>query len=100
MSEQDWRIETMSGGSRTITHPYIAVAPGCPTERHPTRECGCKVFRTTAAAEEYIAERRDAAEVARGVAVPVRRESPDPGDLRHEYVSGRDLDAAHRQGRV
>lgn len=52
-----WRIETMRGGSGTITHSVIAVAPGCPTERHPTRDCGCKVHRNRAAAETYIRER-------------------------------------------
>lgn len=51
-----WRIDVMRGGSGTISHPVIAVAPGCPTTRHPTRDCGCKVFRSRAQAETYIAQ--------------------------------------------
>lgn len=51
-----WRIKSMSGGSGTISHSVIAVAPGCPEEQHPTRDCGCKVFRNRAQAEAYIAE--------------------------------------------
>lgn len=49
-----WRIETMRGGSGTITHSLIAVAPGCPTERHPTRDCGCRAFRSRAQAQAYV----------------------------------------------
>ncbi|HEY9249370.1 MAG TPA: hypothetical protein VIO38_09575 [Rariglobus sp.] len=55
MSTPTWRIASMTGGSRTITHGVIAVAPGCPDGRHPTRDCGCKVFRSRAAAEAYVA---------------------------------------------
>lgn len=57
LSDRTWRIETMRGGSGTMTHPVIAVAPGCPAERHPTRDCGCKVFRNRAQAQAYIDER-------------------------------------------
>jgi hypothetical protein len=49
-----WRIVRMTGGSRTINHPWIAVAPGCPTDRHPTRDCGCKVHETRDAAAAYV----------------------------------------------
>jgi hypothetical protein len=45
----------MTGGSRTFSHGWIAVAPECPLERHPTRDCGCTVFRTDAAANEFVA---------------------------------------------
>lgn len=57
-----WQIKPMSGGSGTISHPIIAVAPGCPDGRHPTRDCGCKVFRNLKQAEAYVAEKesRDA----------------------------------------
>lgn len=54
-----WRIETMRGGSRTISHPVIAIAPGCPTERHPTRDCACRVFRSREHAETYITQQED-----------------------------------------
>ena len=56
MTASTWRIVPMRGGSRTINHPVIAVAPGCPTERHPTRWCACKVHTSQAAAEQYVAE--------------------------------------------
>lgn len=46
----------MRGGSGTISHPYIAQNPACPEGRHPTRECGCKVFRTVKQAEAYERE--------------------------------------------
>lgn len=36
-----WRIARMTGGSGTFSHGFIAVAPGCPTHRHPTRDCQC-----------------------------------------------------------
>jgi hypothetical protein len=49
-----WRIVPMKGGSRTITHPVIAVAPGCPTERHPTRWCQCKVFPSKTQAQQHV----------------------------------------------
>lgn len=47
-----WRITRMTG--YRISHPYIAVTPGCPTERHPTRDCRCTVFRTLEDAETYV----------------------------------------------
>lgn len=52
-----WRVETMTGGSGNITHRYIAVAPGCPAERHPTRDCLCAVHRTASDAWAYVAEK-------------------------------------------
>lgn len=52
----EWRIQPMRGGSGTISHSVIAIAPGCPDTRHPTRDCGCKVFRSRAQAEAYIRE--------------------------------------------
>ena len=54
-AERDWLIHRTRG--YTMSHPIIVTAPGCPTERHPTRDCGCRVFRTEADAREYIAER-------------------------------------------
>lgn len=54
--DDTWRVTRMTGGSRTHTHPWIAVAPGCPTTRHPTRDCACKVHRTENAAHAYIAD--------------------------------------------
>lgn len=47
-----WRIARTKGF--TMSHPVIVTAPGCPAERHPTRDCGCRVFRTEAAAKAYI----------------------------------------------
>lgn len=61
MSTGGWRVVKMSGGSGTINHPVIAVAPGCPTTRHPTRDCRCKVFRSHAAAAAYVAEQEQSA---------------------------------------
>jgi hypothetical protein len=57
MSTTSWTIDAIRGGSGTISHSVIAIAPGCPTSRHPTRDCGCKVFRKRADAEAYISER-------------------------------------------
>lgn len=37
----------------SLTHPWLATAPGCPLDRHPTRWCGCRVFRTEAGALDY-----------------------------------------------
>lgn len=52
--EDQWRIVPIKGGSGTITHPVMAVTPGCPAERHPTRDCRCKPFRSKAQAQAYI----------------------------------------------
>lgn len=50
-----WTAHRMRGGSRTLSHGWIAVAPECPLERHPTRDCGCTVFRTPDEAAAFIA---------------------------------------------
>ena len=49
-----WQIIPMKGFR--ISHPYIAVTPGCPASPHPTRDCQCKVFKTVQAAQTYINE--------------------------------------------
>lgn len=49
-----WTVDRMTGFR--ISHPYAAHAPGCPAGPHPTRNCACRVFRTPAEAEAYIAE--------------------------------------------
>jgi hypothetical protein len=49
-----WSVEHMPGFR--ISHPYVAHDPACPSGPHPTRNCGCRVFRTIADAEAYIAE--------------------------------------------
>lgn len=54
MTAQDWRISRIRGFS--LGHDWAAVAPGCPADRHPTRWCKCKVHRTRADAEAYVAE--------------------------------------------
>lgn len=53
-----WRIEKMTGF--TIKYPYIVIDPACPPGRHPTRNCGCRVFRTMAEAEQYKGEKEAA----------------------------------------
>lgn len=53
-----WRVVRMRGGSGTLTHPYMTVAPGCPTDRHPTRDCACKVHRSPEAARAHITEQQ------------------------------------------
>lgn len=60
MVQQVWSVVAMRGGSGTITHPVIAVAPGCPDGRHPTRDCLCRVFRSRPLADAYIAEQEQA----------------------------------------
>lgn len=52
----EWRVVRMRGGSRTISHPWMVVAPGCPDGRHPTRDCACKVQRTESDAWDYVKE--------------------------------------------
>jgi hypothetical protein len=52
-----WGVKRMKGGSGTVSHPFIATNPTCPQGRHPTRVCGCKVFRTEREAQVYAAER-------------------------------------------
>ena len=61
LAESGWRIEVMHGGAGPSTHPIIAVAPGCPATRHPTRDCACKVFRSRAQAMAYVADQLAAA---------------------------------------
>ena len=53
----EWQIVVMAGFR--ISHPYIAVAPGCEARPHPTRTCGCKVFRTIKEAQAYIDARME-----------------------------------------
>lgn len=59
MSDTDtpapWDIARMDGFR--ISHPFIVRNPTCPKERHPTRDCGCRVFRTMREAETYRDER-------------------------------------------
>lgn len=51
MQSNHWCIQRMTGF--TIKHPFIVLDPACPPGRHPTRNCGCQVFRTMAEAEKY-----------------------------------------------
>lgn len=53
-----WTIVAMQGFR--INSPYLAHDPQCPTGRHPTRHCGCKVFKTMKDAEAYITEKEAA----------------------------------------
>jgi hypothetical protein len=58
-ASKPWQVVRMTGTQ--MRHPYLARDPKCPEQRHPTRECGCRVFRTTAEAEAYIAHKEGAA---------------------------------------
>lgn len=49
-------VTEMRGGSGTISHRWMARDPKCPDGPHPTRWCGCKVFRTIAEAQEYAVD--------------------------------------------
>ena len=51
---EGWEIVGMTGFR--ISHPFMARDPRCPKERHPTRDCRCHVFKTTAEASRYITE--------------------------------------------
>lgn len=53
-----WVIRQMTG--TLMWHSLIVANPACPEGRHPTRECGCKVFRTRAEAEKYAGEQATA----------------------------------------
>lgn len=58
---QEWRLGRVDQGrpfQRTISHGWAVTAPGCPDGRHPTRDCGCHLFKTHAEAEEYINEQK------------------------------------------
>lgn len=46
-----WKVERMTGYK--ISHPFIVLDPTCPPGRHPTRDCGCKVFKTEREANSY-----------------------------------------------
>jgi hypothetical protein len=39
------------------TNSFIARAPGCPEGPHPTRHCGCRIFKNPADAEAYANEK-------------------------------------------
>lgn len=54
----EWRIRNMTRGSGVLTRAVIAIALGCPDGPHPTRDCACQVFKTSAAADAYVAERK------------------------------------------
>lgn len=54
-AEPRWEVKTMKG--TLMGHPFIVTNPSCPEGRHPTRDCGCKVFRYRKEAETYAAER-------------------------------------------
>lgn len=51
-----WRVQRIKTRTVNISHPWMAQAPGCPDGPHPTRTCGCKPFRTEAAAYSYIVD--------------------------------------------
>jgi hypothetical protein len=53
LTARTWQIVRMNGFR--ISHPFLARDPKCPQERHPTRDCGCRVFRTIRDADAYIA---------------------------------------------
>lgn len=52
---QPWPIKTMTG--TYMRHNLIVVNPACPEGRHPTRDCGCKVFAKQADAQRYAREK-------------------------------------------
>lgn len=54
----EWAVERVKGYA--ISHPYVAHDPACPPGPHPTRNCGCQVFRTRDQAAEYVTERQAA----------------------------------------
>lgn len=60
-SRSEWLVQRVRSRTMNISHPWIAQAPGCPTGPHPTRDCGCKVFRTEAEAQAYVDEHERAA---------------------------------------
>lgn len=62
LATSGWQIRRVDKGrpfQRTISHGFVAVAPGCPNGRHPTRDCGCRVFKTDAEAAAYVTEQED-----------------------------------------
>lgn len=50
-----WTVQRVTGF--TLTHPWAAHDPACPDGPHPTRDCGCRVFRTESEARTYIQEK-------------------------------------------
>lgn len=57
-----WQVVAMTGqhARNTMTHPVMAVAPGCEPVPHPTRWCGCKPFPSRSQAQKYVDEREEA----------------------------------------
>lgn len=51
IGQKIWKVERM--GSTYLRTPYIVTDPSCPKGRHPTRNCGCEVFKSKAKAEAY-----------------------------------------------
>lgn len=55
IGEKAWKVKRMKHTyART---PFIVVNPECPPGRHPTRDCGCRVFKSEKKADEYAAAR-------------------------------------------
>jgi len=52
-----WEVKTMTG--YRINSPYIVTDPACPEGRHPTRDCGCRVFKTKKAAQAYADQKME-----------------------------------------
>jgi hypothetical protein len=47
---------------------FVARAPGCPEGPHPTRDCGCRIFKNPADAEAYANEKNSPEEGTHGTA--------------------------------
>ena len=60
MADQ-WRVKQIPGFR--ISHPFMAVAPGCPDAPHATRWCKCKVHRSEKDARAYINEQEEEEDV-------------------------------------
>lgn len=51
-----WTVVRMTGTA--MDHPWLARDPNCPEQRHPTRDCRCKSFKSPKEAWDYVAEQR------------------------------------------
>jgi hypothetical protein len=58
-----WRVRRVAMATRNATgkprpslgnaNSWFVQAPGCPDGPHPTRDCGCRVFKDPEAAQQY-----------------------------------------------
>lgn len=59
-----WTVKQLPGFR--INPAIVVTAPGCPDGPHPTRHCGCRVFRLRRAAQTYADQKNRRQETSNG----------------------------------